>query len=339
MLTRPPARPSILAIDDNPANLKLLAELLSDVGFDVRVVLDGETGLRTALRLPPDLILLDVKMPGMDGFEVCQMFKARRELAEIPVVFVSAAEETMDKVKAFKVGGVDYIVRPFQREEVLARVTTQIKLYHAYRQAQELAAMHERERLARELHDVVNQTLFSINLTAETAVRQHEHHPEKTLDTLQNIRHLAQSAMVEMRVLMYELRPDSLHSARLDALLTEIIQSLTANTSLVVTTRIATPVQPPFEVQIAFYRIAQEALTNIIRHAQATHVEISLDYTDDGLRLSIRDDGKGFDLAHPRTGHYGLPNIRARAAAIHAICTLHSQPGSGTQITLDWEGE
>jgi signal transduction histidine kinase len=332
-------KPSILAIDDDPANLKLLSHLLGEAGFDVRTVLDGDAGLRSALRLPPDLVLLDVKMPAVDGYTVCQQFKARRALADIPIIFVSAAEETMDKVKAFRVGAVDYIVRPFEVDEVLARVNTQIRLYHTYRQAEELAALRERQRLARELHDVINQTLFSINLTAETALRLHTQDGDMTLDRLREIRQLAQEAMVEMRVLMHELRPELLHAARLDELLNAIARTLTANTDLELKIDTARPTAPSPEVQIAYYRIAQEALTNIIRHAHARHAWLTLIEDADCLRLMISDDGGGFDAGALRSGHYGLANIRAHAAAIGAACSIVSAPGHGTTITVVWHKE
>jgi signal transduction histidine kinase len=331
--------PSILAIDDNPANLRLLAQLLGDAGFDVRTALTGQTGLNAALRLPPDLILLDINMPDQDGYAVCRQFKAQHQLANIPVIFISAADETIDKVKAFAAGGVDYIVRPFQIDEVLARVNTQIRLYRNYRHAEELAAMRERERLARDLHDAVNQTLFSINLTAETALRQHEQHPEQTQAKLHEIRDLAQEAMVEMRVLMHELRPETLVDTQLDDLLNAVINTLIGNANIEAVIDLDSPVQTQPVVQIAFYRIAQEALTNIIRHADARHALIQLVDDEEMLRLCISDDGQGFNVSEVRSGHYGLANIRSRADSIGAICRITSDIGHGTTIEIEWKKE
>lgn len=335
--------PSILVIDDQPANLHLLSELLGNAGFDVRAVLDGESGLRTAHRLPPDLVLLDIQMPQLDGYEVCRRFKASRELADIPIIFLSAAEETVDKVQAFGAGGVDYIVRPFHLDEVLARVNTHIKLYHAYREAHELAVLRERERVARELHDAVSQTLFSLKLTAETALRQHAHQPGQTPGMLLEISQLAHEAMVEMRVLVHELRSETFETARLDERIAAVVQTLTKDASLQVVLQLDQEIALPPHVQIAFYRIAQEALANVVRHARARCAEISLERDGQCARLKIRDDGCGFDVAHVRSGHYGLANIRGRAADLGATCSIESRPGRGTTIIIEcayeWDGE
>ena len=140
----------ILIIDDAPANLQLLSSILKDRGHQVRAVVSGKMGLIAARTVVPHLILLDVKMPDLDGYEVCQELKNDARLRDIPVIFISSLEETLDKVKAFHVGGVDYITKPFQVEEVIARVETQLTLYKVYRQAQQSATRRERERLARD---------------------------------------------------------------------------------------------------------------------------------------------------------------------------------------------
>jgi two-component system, cell cycle response regulator len=113
---------NILLIDDLPENLKLLTELLSQLGYTVRSAISGSRGIKTAKSKPPDIILLDIKMPEMDGYQVCQAFKADPELCDIPILFISALDETFDKLKAFQVGGVDYITKPIQIEEVVARI-------------------------------------------------------------------------------------------------------------------------------------------------------------------------------------------------------------------------
>ena len=118
----------ILAIDDTPENLALLSQMLTEKGYKVRSVTKGSTAIRGAKAVPPDLILLDVKMPEMNGYEVCQQLKADDRTKDIPIIFVSALGDVFDKVKAFQVGGVDYITKPFQVEEVLARLNTHLTI-------------------------------------------------------------------------------------------------------------------------------------------------------------------------------------------------------------------
>ena len=115
-------------MDDTPANLQVLAGMLKDRGYKVRPVPSGKLALLAAKRDPPDLILLDINMPEMNGYEVCEQLKADELLTGIPVIFISALTEQLDKVKAFATGGVDYITKPFQMEELHARVETHLKL-------------------------------------------------------------------------------------------------------------------------------------------------------------------------------------------------------------------
>jgi len=118
----------ILIVDDTPANLRLLSGMLDEQSYKFRMAPNGELALKSAQAIPPDLILLDIKMPGMNGYEVCEQLKADPRTRDIPVIFISALDQTDDKVKAFTFGGVDYITKPFQVEEVLARVETHLAL-------------------------------------------------------------------------------------------------------------------------------------------------------------------------------------------------------------------
>ncbi|QZZ18918.1 response regulator [Leptothermofonsia sichuanensis E412] len=127
----------ILVIDDTPDNLNLLSAMLTEQGYKVRSVTKGSTGLRGAQVVPPDLILLDINMPEMNGYEVCQQLKASDRTHDIPVIFISALEDILDKVKAFSVGGVDYITKPFHLEEVLARIETHLTIRNLQKRLQE----------------------------------------------------------------------------------------------------------------------------------------------------------------------------------------------------------
>ncbi|MGB7272311.1 MAG: EAL domain-containing protein [Geitlerinemataceae cyanobacterium] len=128
----------ILIVDDSPENLHLLTRILTKRGYKVRQAKNGTMALQSAMVLPPDLILLDIMMPGMDGYEVCQRLKANPKTVETPVIFLSALNGVLDKVKAFQMGGVDYISKPFQFEEVIARVQNQLVLVSAQQQVRQL---------------------------------------------------------------------------------------------------------------------------------------------------------------------------------------------------------
>jgi two-component system sensor histidine kinase/response regulator len=129
--------PTVLIVDDTPANLELLSRMLERRGYKMRAAVSGQLALQAARNDPPDLILLDINMPEMNGYEVCAKLKSDEKLKDIPVIFLSALSETTDKVKAFGAGGVDYITKPFQFEEVEARVETHLELRRQKRQLQE----------------------------------------------------------------------------------------------------------------------------------------------------------------------------------------------------------
>jgi sigma-B regulation protein RsbU (phosphoserine phosphatase) len=137
---------NILLVDDTPDNLRLLSQILSEHQYQVRAVTTGERALESVRLVPPDLILLDIRMPGMDGFEVCRRLKENKKSQDIPIVFISALDDVADKVKAFDAGGVDYITKPFQYEEVIARAETHLALRRLQRELQ-----RSNEKMAQEL--------------------------------------------------------------------------------------------------------------------------------------------------------------------------------------------
>ena len=131
------SKSSILIVDDTPANLQLLSKMLNERGYRVRPVSNGSMALSAVQVEPPDMILLDIRMPGMDGYKVCETLKADEKNRDIPIIFISALDATQDKVRAFQVGGLDYITKPFQIEEVLARVETHLALRRLQTQLQD----------------------------------------------------------------------------------------------------------------------------------------------------------------------------------------------------------
>lgn len=154
-MTEAPAPDQILLVDDNPANLDLLSRVLRPQGYRIRTALSGRLALESARLSAPDLILLDITMPEMSGFEVCELLKRDEKLRTVPVIFISALDDVLDKVKAFNVGGADYVTKPFHAEEVIARAAYQIELRRLRQQledrnrvlAESYASLQELERL------------------------------------------------------------------------------------------------------------------------------------------------------------------------------------------------
>lgn len=158
-------RKQLLIVDDTPDNLRLLAALLADKGYLIRKALSGAIALKSVEQAPPDLILLDINMPDLNGYELCEQLKANPKTQEIPVIFISALDDVLDKVRAFRVGGSDYIAKPFQGEEVIARIEHQLTIQSQKQQLQ--AEIQERQRAEQSLqvylhvvsHDLRNPVL------------------------------------------------------------------------------------------------------------------------------------------------------------------------------------
>ncbi|MBD2257914.1 response regulator [Pseudanabaena sp. FACHB-2040] len=145
------AKPQILIVDDYPTNIKVLSDLLIEYGFEVLIARDGENALQKLQRILPDLILLDVLMPGIDGFETCRQLKAQATTRDIPIIFMTALADPIDKIKGLTLGAVDYITKPFQQEEVLARINSHLKLRHLTRQLEQQNSRLQEEIRSRQI--------------------------------------------------------------------------------------------------------------------------------------------------------------------------------------------
>lgn len=205
-----------------------------------------------------------------------------------------------------------------------------------YEQSQELATIKERQRLARELHDSVSQTLFTSKAMAESALRQWDINPSRVRELLRDVYQLSTAALAEMRVLLLELRPAAMDRVSLRDLLGQLLEPIQARRNLAVTLDIDAHLSLPSDVQMAFYRIVQEALNNIEKHAEARMVEIGVIDQPDRLELSIRDDGQGFDPNDVGMMSLGIGIMHERAEEIGATCAIESVIGVGTHILVTW---
>lgn len=371
----------ILIVDDTPANLGVIVDYLEHYGFGIMIARSGESALQKVHYSPPDLVLLDVLMPNMDGFEICQRLKADEATKDIPVIFMTSLTSSEDKVKGFEVGAVDYVTKPLHQEEVLARITTHLRLRDLAQSLQEknrqleLSSRTERERLfeavnqhreqlralanrltevqeaerkqlARDLHDHLGQALtaISIDLTAIKAELPAECSP-RVKDRLAEASALTDQTLEQIRELSLNLRPPMLDDLGLVPTLRWYIKQYAKRLNIKAKFEVLGLEQrlSP-ELETALYRVVQEALTNVARHAQASQVHLRLQGKESTIVAFIEDNGQGFDVAKV-IGHKtavngaGLLGMRERVTLLGGRFEIHSRPGQGTQLKVEVPGE
>jgi PAS domain S-box-containing protein len=223
--------------------------------------------------------------------------------------------------------------RVAERTRELAEALEEMdRLYH---QAQRAAALEERQRLARELHDSVSQALYGISLGARTALDRLRHeNPEGLKEALGYVLELADAALSEMRALIFELRPESLEKEGLRVALERHIASARARHGLEVDASLESEPRLSLAAKEVAYRVAQEALQNVVKHAQATRVAIELHCDNTSADLVVEDNGAGFDPTQSFAGHLGLRSMRERAETVAGELTISSRIGGGTRVSL-----
>lgn len=228
-----------------------------------------------------------------------------------------------------------------ERILTLLAVSAVIGLENAslYRQAEEHAALAERTRLARDLHDAVTQSLFASNLIAEALPKIWERDPWEGLRRLEELRQSTRGALAEMRSLLLELRPAALEQAEIGELMKHLANAFAGRTKTNIDLHIEGDDHLPNEVKICLYRIAQEALNNIAKHAGADRVSLHLLGQPGHFQMDISDNGVGFDPTMVGAEHLGLRIMRERVEAIGASLSVYSRPGDGTRIKVVWSSE
>lgn len=206
-----------------------------------------------------------------------------------------------------------------------------------YEQAEQAAIASERNRLARDLHDAVSQTLFSASLIADVLPKLWERNPEAAMRKLDELRSLTRGALSEMRTLLLELRPSSLIDMDLGDLLRHLSNAFTGRTRIPLRLNVDGVNDPPLAVKVVVYRVAQESLNNINKHAQASQVLIDLHCSKNQIRLEIRDNGTGFDPHSTSHESLGLGIMQERAQSVGAQFQIQSEIGVGTHIELVWK--
>jgi len=221
-------------------------------------------------------------------------------------------------------------------ETIATDLASAIESARWFEQAQAAAVAEERGRLARDLHDSVTQILFSINLIALSLGRLWKRNPEMAARSTNELQRLTRGALAEMRILLRELRPQTIAATELRTLLKQLSDGIAARHDIPVDVEVGQLCEIPPEVHIALYRIAQEALSNITKHAEANQVAVKLASDDAAVQLTVTDDGQGFDPDDVPAEHMGLAIMRERADAIDAALMITSRPGAGTSIVVAW---
>jgi signal transduction histidine kinase len=378
---------TILIVDDTPANLAVAVAMLEQQGLRLSVAQSGDEALRRVAFAPPDLILLDVMLPGIDGFEVCRRLKAGPAPgAAVPVIFMTALNGTADKVAGFRAGAVDYVTKPLQAEEILARVTNHLRLaamqarlasqnallasenrerreaervLQQYRDSleqqvaartAELAASHaqlrelgthresaredERKHIARELHDELGQSLTALRMQAALLRVRFGAQVPGLNEQVSGMTALVDRTIGVVRNVATTLRPSVLDlgiSSALEWLVDELRQHSGIDCSLTLALEDG---QLNEGQAVAVFRIVQESLTNVARHAGAGEAAVTLRCSAHRCELQVDDDGGGFDPARVGPHSFGLLGIRERVLSLNGEVAVGARPGGGTRIAV-----
>ena len=304
--------PAILMVDDTPANLELLSGMLRARGYSVRAAVSGKLALQAARKSPPSLILLDINMPGMTGYEVCAELKSDEKLKDIPVIFLSALVETIDKVKAFGIGGVDYITKPFQLEEVEARVGTHLELRRQKRKVQE--SYDKLRELERTRDTLVHMIVHDLRSPLTAVYGLLELLKENGVQTLPAEQRLYVDQAAKSAKEMIGIVSDILDASKLEGgqmklrladcdLAAAVKDTISGLAPLFGRREIRfSPPDRPALVRAdceLVSRVLQNLLANALKFTpDVAHIELALEPADGSLRVSVRDDGPGIAPEH-----------------------------------------
>lgn len=355
---------TLLIIEDVPANIGVLLDFFHRKGFRVLIAVDGKEGLEVAQYAKPDLILLDIMLPDLDGFTVCQRLKANPELADIPVIFMTALNETVDKLKGFELGAADYVTKPIQHEEVMARVSAHLKLLHLQNALRDHAdALEQRNQeletfsrtVAHDLKTPLNGIIgFSRLLTALP-----EGTPLETghLQDLQWVLHAAEkmTSIIESLLLLAKVGASSQLELPIEALdMGMILESVQERLSPDIK-RTAAEVDfsgvEEWPIAAAYAPWVEEVWVNYLSNAlkyggQPPVVSLGAVQEDSFVRFWVKDNGEGLDevaqsylftpftrLQNDGEGHgLGLTIVKKIIEKLGGNVGVHSQPGAGSEF-------
>jgi len=322
------ARPRILIADDNYDMRQYLARLLSEQ-YEVETVADGQAAIQAAHKQAPDLIVSDVMMPILDGFELVKALRADEQTRTIPVILLSARAGEESRVEGIQAGADDYLIKPFSARELLARVSgrleiarlqrdreSQLKvnqaelerrvqertqeLLNASQELRELSARilqaqdEERRRIARELHDGAGQLIAALGMEASNLARERDRLSSRAASSLDNIESLVVQMTQDIRTMSHLLYPPLLDEVGLQSALTEYVKGFSERSGIQVSLDLPVAIERlDRDYELSLFRIVQECLTNIHRHSGSKTASIRIVQEDEALVLEVRDEGRG----------------------------------------------
>jgi CheY-like chemotaxis protein len=338
---------TILIIDDQPENLQYLHHLLTKEGYEIKATSDGYMALEALQWQTPDLILLDIKMPSINGFEVCKRLKENSSLAEIPIIFISALDDTAHKVKAFEEGGVDYITKPFEPKEVLARVKTQLQIHQSQQTIKKLL-QHQDIFMKKIMHEI-NTPLGIISLNSDVL--------ERILGPKEEIHAIKASTKTLSSIysdLSYLIKKESRHyETKSIDLLTFLAFRINyfSEMARIKDIQIHFEASHEFNITINEYeleRIIDNTLSNAIKYSKPHQaIDIFLGMIDDAYIIKVEDYGIGIDedidifmpfyqqsIANVGLG-LGLTIVKEICDKYSIVINVTSQKSSGTTFVYD----
>jgi len=355
---------SILIVDDDRGNLMALEELLQGLGQNLVLAHSGEEALRCVLKQDFAVILLDVRMPGVDGFETARLIRERQRSRHTPVIFVTGASEDVGSMfRGYEVGAVDYIFKPLIPEVLRSKVAVFIELHAKNAALVREIAEHERTgerlreseenlralavrlrsvredeqiRIAREIHDELGQALTGLKMDLTWLTGKLLADQKPLLKKIKSMFRLIDSTIHSVRKIASGLRPDLLDEVGLAAAIGWQARDFRLRTGI----RCNVDLPPDSdgldqERSTAMFRIFQEVLTNVVRHANATRVDVCMRQDADALTLEVQDNGRGITAAEMHSSKsLGLLGMRERVLLFSGKLEINGSRGRGTQVTV-----
>lgn len=340
---------TILIVDDDPSAQQTLIAMLESEDYHLEIAKDGFQALQVLSNLQPDLILLDVMMPGMDGFEVCRRIRSTPRVAEVPILILTALDDRDSLLQGIEAGADDFLSKPVDRQELLARVRTITRLnrYQTLMEQREnlhkmaerviAAQEEERQRISRELHDDLGQALTTHLLALRTLQEDLTSPATELFGHLQALYDQTYEILGKIRRLAKDLRPPVLDTLGLKLAMQTYCTEFTRRTNLPVVfeTDPSLPVLPDV-YNITLYRVLQEALTNILKHAEASQVWVDLSVEDNLITLTVQDDGHGFITGESPLNGIGLAGLQERLTVAGGKLNISSTPKRGTILSAQF---